>query len=279
MPRQARVVSKSGIYHILLRSFNGENIFKDSEDIEKFLSVVESYKESCGFKIYAWCILSGHAHILMQVGEMTPGDIFKRIGGKFVYWYNLKYSRQGPLFQDRYKSEPVENDKYFLTVLRFIHQNPIKHELCNTAEEYELSSYSAYQNSKTGFVDTDYLLSKIPLEQFLQFTNVENDDNCLDLENQKRMNDAQVEKIIYRISKCKNQQEFCQLPSIKRDVYIKKIKDEGVSFRQLSKHTGVGIGVIRRCCDDSSLIPIVFDRILKRNNAVSATWLTNGLRK
>lgn len=222
MPRKARVKSERGMYHVLLKSFGGETIFKTAEDTEKFLTVVASYKESCGFKIYAWCIMTGHVHLLMQVSEVSIGDIFKRIGGKFVYWYNQKYLRQGPLFQDRYKSEPVENDKCFLTVTRFIHQNPVRHELCEKPEEYPLSSYESYINGETDLVDTEYLLSRIPLEQFVQFTQAANEDICLDVESQKRMNDEQVKKIIYQISKCKTTQEFCQIATIKRDAYIKK---------------------------------------------------------
>ncbi|MEG0092306.1 MAG: hypothetical protein RSA20_10830, partial [Oscillospiraceae bacterium] len=118
----------------------------------------------------------------------------------------------------------------------------------------------------------------LPKEQFIKLVEAQGQDECLDVESPKRMNDEQVKKIIYKISKCQTPQEFCQLPTVKRDVFIKKIKDEGVSFRQLSKHTGVGIGVIRRCCDDSSLIPIVFDRILKRNKNTSVAWLTNGMK-
>ncbi|MEG0091353.1 MAG: transposase, partial [Oscillospiraceae bacterium] len=191
MPRKARVVSKSGIYHVLLRSFNGEIIFKDGQDTEKFLDVLESYKETCGFKIYAWCMLAGHIHLLMQTGDMPLGDIFKRVGGKFVYWYNQKYSRQGPLFQDRYKSEPVESDKNFLMVVRFIHRNPIHHELCDSPAEYSLSSYSAYTDGEQGLVDTEYLLSKMTKVQFIKLVTSEGQDEGLDIESPKRMNDEQ----------------------------------------------------------------------------------------
>ncbi|MEG0020155.1 MAG: hypothetical protein RR728_06380, partial [Oscillospiraceae bacterium] len=130
-----------------------------------------------------------------------------------------------------------------------------------------------------GLVDTEYLLSKMTKVQFIKLVTSEGQDEGLDIESPKRMNDEQVRKIVYKISKCQSPQEFCQLPQMKREILIKKIKDEGVSFRQLSKHTGVGIGVIRRCCDDKSLIPVVFDRLLKRNKNTSVAWLTNGVKK
>jgi REP element-mobilizing transposase RayT len=65
--------------------------------------------------------MSNHIHRLIKEGKEDLGIVFRRIGSKFVYWYNWKYKRSGHLFQDRYKSEVVENDKYFLTVLKYIH--------------------------------------------------------------------------------------------------------------------------------------------------------------
>ncbi len=49
-------------------------------------------------------------------------------------------ARCGHLFQDQFKSEPVEDDSYFLSVLRYIHQNSVKANICKTAEEYPNSS-------------------------------------------------------------------------------------------------------------------------------------------
>ena len=73
--------------------------------------------------------MGNHIHLLIQEGREPIEQVMKRIAARFVYWYNIKYRRAGHLFQDRYKSEPVENDAYFLTVIRYIHQNPIKAKL------------------------------------------------------------------------------------------------------------------------------------------------------
>jgi REP element-mobilizing transposase RayT len=71
-----------------------------------------------------------HVHLLIKEETEALGKIMKRIGVRYVYWYNRKYERSGHLFQDRYKSEPVDDDGYFMTVLRYIHQNPRKSGLC-----------------------------------------------------------------------------------------------------------------------------------------------------
>ena len=115
MPRAARVKSKTGIYHIILRGINRQIIFEDEEDSLKFLQTLSEYKEKSKYEIYAYCLMGNHVHILIKEGKEELGIAMRRIGASYVYWYNWKYERNGHLFQDRYKSEAVEDDKYLLT--------------------------------------------------------------------------------------------------------------------------------------------------------------------
>ena len=144
MPRQARRKSESGIYHIMLRGINRQVIFEDEEDNLKFLETLKNYKAVSGYKLFAYCLMSNHIHLLLRVEKEYLDLIIKRIAGSYVYWYNWKYKRNGHLFQDRFKSEPVEDDAYFLTVIRYIHQNPIKAGLSKTIDDYKFSSYNEY---------------------------------------------------------------------------------------------------------------------------------------
>ena len=117
MPRQARKKSSAGIYHIMLRGVNQQQIFEDGEDCDKFLQVLKDCKAISEFKLFAYCLMGNHIHILLQETNEPIELLMKRIATRFVYWYNIKYQRVGHLFQDRFKSEPIENDAYFLTVL------------------------------------------------------------------------------------------------------------------------------------------------------------------
>ena len=134
MPRQARKKSNSGVYHIMLRGINRQLIFEDDEDMQRFIETLKRYKDECGYSLYAFCLMGNHIHLLLKEGEEPISTILKRIAGSYVYWYNWKYGRSGHLFQDRFKSEPVEDDAYFLTVLRYIHQNPVKARICKKAD-------------------------------------------------------------------------------------------------------------------------------------------------
>jgi len=126
MPRQARRHSQSGIYHIMLRGNEKKAIFKDAEDKNKFLELVQPKTRETGTKIYAYCVMSNHAHLLLREGSETLESVMKRIGVAYAQYYNQKHERVGHVFQDRFRSEAVEGERYLYAVIRYIHNNPVK---------------------------------------------------------------------------------------------------------------------------------------------------------
>ena len=247
MPRGARQKSDNGTYHIMLRGINKQQIFEEPEDYEKFLDVLKNCKAISEFKLYAYCLMGNHIHLLIKEGKESLETIFKRIGGKFVYWYNVKYERVGHLFGDRFKSEPVDTDAYFLTVVRYIHRNPIKAGICKKTKEYPYSSYNDYIND-ADFVDRDLLHTFVPKEQFEEFNAKNTMETCLDIEEKRtiKVTDEQARKIIEKYSKCKNISEFQKLGQKIRDKNIVKFKEKGLSIRQISRLTGLSYYVIQK---------------------------------
>ncbi|MBR6509312.1 MAG: transposase [Clostridia bacterium] len=246
MPRQARRKSESGIYHIMLRGINRQVIFEDDEDSLKFLETLKNYKAISGYKIFAYCLMSNHIHLLLKVEKEDIDLIVKRIASSYVYWYNWKYKRNGHLFQDRFKSEPVEDEIYFLTVLRYIHQNPIKAGLSKAIDGYKFSSYNEYVKT-TVMVDTDFCFGIINKEQFIDFHLENNDDVCLEIEDDNfRLTDDEAKEIIRKISKCRTITNFQNLSIDKRDKYLKVLRNQGLSIRQISRLTGVSFNVVRK---------------------------------
>ena len=138
MPRQAKKKSNTGIYHVMARGINRQDIFEDEEDYIKFIDTLKTYKAVCGYKLYAYCLMGNHFHLLVKVEQEDLDLIFKRVLCSYVYWYNWKYQRVGHLFQDRYKSEAVEDESHFLVVMRYILQNPVKAGICKSIGEYRL---------------------------------------------------------------------------------------------------------------------------------------------
>lgn len=96
----------------------------------RFKTCLEEVKAVSGLKMLAYCLLSNHVHIVAGVGTEPRGRSIKRIGVRYAVWYNRKYNRQEPLFQNRYKSEPITDDSCLLAATRYIHQNPVKAKVC-----------------------------------------------------------------------------------------------------------------------------------------------------
>ena len=158
MPRKPRKVSNLCIHHVILRGINKQIIFEDNYDYLQFISILNYYKEICNFKLYAYCLMDNHIHLLIEHTTVNLDIIMKKIEVKFVRWYNQKYQRIGNLFQDRYKSEPVNDMAYFRTVFRYIHQNPLHAGLETTLGSYPWSSYHDYAISDHTFIDIDKVL-------------------------------------------------------------------------------------------------------------------------
>lgn len=247
MPRQARKRAESGIYHVMLRGIDRQLIFEDTEDYYRFIDIVQECRELCNFKLYAYCLMGNHVHLLLKVQEDGLETIFKRIGGRYVYYYNVKYQRIGHLFQDRFKSEPVDDDAYFLCVLRYIHQNPVKAKLCSKVEDYPFSSFAEYLHD-SNVIDTEFALGMIDRSEFTKFNNTPNSDTCLELVTPSRraVTDARAQTIIEKVSHCKTITEFQALEDKKKGRFVKKIYEKGVSVRQLSRLTGTTKGMVEK---------------------------------
>lgn len=249
MPRKAREKSESGIYHIILRGLNRQVIFEDDEDKEKFLQTLKRYKENGKYKIYGYCLMGNHIHLLLHEQKENIGLIMRRIGASYVYWYNFKYKRCGHLFQDRYKSEAIENDGYFLTVLRYIHNNPKKAGLVMDISDYKWSSYNDYIKNE-GITDTDFALGimnkdkRKAIEEFIKFHDEENEDKCLDIENKIRLSDEEAKEIIRKEWGISSPLELKDFEKEKRRASIKLLKNMGISTRQLARLTGISRTII-----------------------------------
>lgn len=231
----------------MLRGVNQQQIFEDQEDCDKFLQVLKDCKAISEFKIFAYCLMGNHIHILLQETKEPLELLMKRIATRFVYWYNIKYQRVGHLFQDRFKSEPIENDAYFLTVLRYIHQNPIKTGICKTVEAYKNSSYNEFFKN-SDLIDRDFVFGIISKDEFAKFNSENALDSCLDIEDKPKTKatDEQAKKIIEKISKCKNVAEFQRLANNLKEKYIKKFHEKGISIRQIARLCGVSKGMVEK---------------------------------
>ena len=262
MPRQARKESGTGIFHVIMRGINHMNIFEDEEDNHQFINTLDRMRvrydddgKPCGTNCiyYAYCLMGNHFHLLIRERDERVGETVKRIASSYVYYYNRKYGRDGHLFKERFKSEPVNDMAYFTVLLRYIHQNPVKAGIVERVKDYEYSSWGEYEGTVEPvfqICNTQTVLNRIPFTELEAWVNepLSDDIHCLDIEDpsRKRPSDDQVWRMIIEKSGIRNASAFQQLNEDVRRRVLSELKEQGASHRQLERLTGVGRGLIQK---------------------------------
>lgn len=257
MPRRAREKSESGIYHIMLRGANRQEFFHEDEDNIKFLEILEKYTRESVAKVHGWCLMDNHVHLLLREGHEEVSTTMKRIGVSFVWYYNWKYKTTGHLFQDRFKSEKVESDEYLLTVLRYIHQNPVKAGMVKSVEDWKWSSCHGYYGGNSfplALLAKDLILEMFSpkdmttaVTRFKAFNETTCSDVCLDDELRTRLTDKEARQEMHRQIEGIEIAKLKSLPKVERDEIFRKVKRiEGVSQRQAARILGVAPSLIAR---------------------------------
>lgn len=263
MPRQARKESGTGIHHVMMRGINHQNIFEDAEDYYQFITTLDrmrvQYDDNglpCGTSCtyYAYCLMTNHVHLLIRERDESVGETIKRIASSYVYYYNRKYGRDGHLFKERFKSEPVNDMAYFTVLLRYIHQNPVKAGIVEHVKDYEYSSWGEFDGTVEPvfqICDTRTVLNRIPFKELEEWVNdpLDDDVNCLDNDNEKpryRLSDDQVWQHIIKLTGVTNSSDFQKLNKDKQRETLRTLLDIGASVRQLQRLTGLGRGIIQR---------------------------------
>ena len=244
MSRASRSYSQSGVYHILFRVVNQQSIFEEKTDYDKLKETILIVKEEMGFEIYAYCFMSNHVHIVLK--EKKDKDIsliMKRILTKYARWYNLKYGRSGALIANRYKSVPVEIDEYFIHLIRYVHQNPIKAGIVQDLTDYPYSSYIEYMEEPE-LADIDFVCGMMDKEEFKEFHQHIEDIKFRVTDSKKKTDDEVLLKIRKKYG-IENPKEISTLKKEDRNKILYELKKE-YPIRQLQRITGVSRGIISR---------------------------------
>ena len=245
MSRTPRKKSSTGIYHVMLRGADRRIIFSDDEDCNRFLETMKRAKKESGFRLYVWCLMGNHVHLLLKEEKEPLEIVFKRIGSAYVYYYNWKYELHGHLFQDRFKSEAVEDDAYFLDVLRYICQNPVKAGLCEKPFDYPWLGCSGISEEKE-LLDSFGELTDLKGERLLSFVSEPCHAEHLENTASKRLTDREAIDRLRVKCGCGAVQEIVGWPDEQRDDAVITGLNNGVSIRQLSRLTGISKAVIER---------------------------------
>ena len=160
MPRKnsRKEYSPDSFYHIYNRGVNKRVIYKDKKDYAVFLNLIKRYLNDVPVKdlkgreyewlhdkaeLVAFCLMPNHFHLLIfQYEKDVISKLLQRVCSAYTTYFNKKYGRLGPLFQDRFKAVYVDSDQYLLHITRYIHLNPKNYK------NWEFSSYDYYLKKK-----------------------------------------------------------------------------------------------------------------------------------
>ncbi|WP_270298282.1 REP-associated tyrosine transposase [Eggerthella sinensis] len=245
MPRTVRVKSSTGIYHVLARGINQQRIFEDDADFATYLEVVARVKREIPFTLFAYCLMSNHVHLLLRDDDESLSRILQRIGVSYAYRFNQRHERTGHLFQDRFKSEPVEDDGYFATVLRYIHRNPVKAGLCQSADQYRWGSCHRLGRPDS-LVDEASLYDIVPAEEIAPLL-AATEEKAEPFEaaprgRRQRMGDDEAMALLKAASGVASSGAFQRLAKEDQRRAVSELSARGSSIRQIARITGLSKG-------------------------------------
>jgi len=155
MPRLPRIYIRDALYFITCRGEHNETLFKDEKDYLMFLDLMKKYQEQYGIKMFAYCLLPDHLHLLVEMEKGESGlpetgksqeisGFMRDLNNNYTKYYNSRYERKGHLFRERFKSALIEKDSHLLKMTAYIHVNPEKLGLVRDAKDYPYSTYQTY---------------------------------------------------------------------------------------------------------------------------------------
>lgn len=280
MPRVARKRSEADIYHVIVRGAGRRILFESDDDRRTFLRMLQAALERAGGRALAWCLMSNHVHMLLKVDFEALSRMMQSLTSGYAVYYNKEHGHVGHVFAGRFNSVPVDSDEYLMTVVRYIHFNPVKDGLAPTCA-YRWSSYGDYVgpgagavgesagNGATGavageggtaigsiageggFTETGFVLDAFGgLRQFVDFHRVGADDELgalPELESAgRRHDDREALEVARRVLGEQGLSELAELDRAQRNEKIALLKRSGLTTRQIERFTGIGRGIIDR---------------------------------
>ncbi len=257
MPRVSRKNLKTltKTYHIIIRGNNKQDIFLCENDREKLINLIKNTKEEYKYKLYLFVLMSNHVHIVIYDQNDNISKIMHKLCSSYAKYFNNKYDRVGHLFQDRYKSISVNDEKYLFNLISYIHNNPCKAQISNL-ENYKWSSYKDYiEAGNINITDTEFILSLFDehkekaLNQFITYNKkVDNREYFkIELEVKGELTDEEAITYIKEFIHVENLLEILSFNTAIRNKYIYKISQiEGIEIAQIARILGISKRTVMR---------------------------------
>ena len=247
MARCPRKKSYTKVYHIIIRGINKQDIFLDNQDLRKFRKEIKRVKEKYKFEIYAYAFMSNHVHLIIKDENENLELIMKSLTVSYSNYFNKKYERIGHLFENRFKSQAIEDESYLKNVVRYVHKNPENAGL----KPYIWTSYYEYMTNKPKLIVTNQVMNLFTnnMDDFKAYHNIyeKYQDYDKNYEMISKLQDEDAIKLIRDILKEPNLIKIQNYDKDKRNEVISKIlKIEGITKVQIARILGMNRKTISR---------------------------------
>ena len=159
MARRPRVFAAGLLYHVIVRGNQRRKTFRHDDDYQAYLDRLEKYRTQCQVRIYAYCLMPNHVHLLVETGSTPLAKFMQGLQQSYTQYFNRRYRKVGHLFQGRYKAIICDRDKYLLALVRYIHLNAVRAKLATRPERYRYSGHNSYLTDGTAkIVETTAVL-------------------------------------------------------------------------------------------------------------------------
>jgi len=149
MARRPRVFAPGLLYHVIVRGNQRRKTFRCDDDYKAYLDRLEKYRAKCDVRIYAYCLMPNHVHLLVETGSTPLAKFMQGLQQSYTQHFNRSYRKVGHLFQGRYQAIICDRDKYLLALVRYIHLNAVRAKLATRPERYFYSGHSSYLTNGT----------------------------------------------------------------------------------------------------------------------------------
>ena len=245
MPRSARVKSESGFYHVIAKGSGGQLLFEGPADYLAFLDLLRRACEKSGVSVLAYCLMSNHVHLLLEDPDDHLSSMMQSLMTGYAQRFNAVGGHIGHVFQQRFKSQPIEDDTYLLQAARYIHNNPAKAGIC-PGDEYRWSSYREYVGGMADVADTALLLDMCGgLEGFLAFSVADGEDRY-GFGQRLRISEAEARDIAARVLGEIAPADLKTVERQRRNALLFDLRKAGLSVRQIERLTGIGRGTVAK---------------------------------
>ncbi len=143
MPRTGRIVLPHHPHHVVQRGHNRQVVFAEDADFRRYLENLQELRDEFGVRVHAYCLMTNHVHLILAPGENGAGmsRLMKALAARATRYRNRLEGRSGTLWESRYRSSPIQTERYLLACIRYVEMNPVRAGMVGEPGEYGWSSY------------------------------------------------------------------------------------------------------------------------------------------